>query len=529
MASCRGEYPLVRDPSIFVNIAAYRDTECQWTVKDLFEKARNPDRIFVGICWQFVPEEDADCFLIHTRPEQCRVVEVHARDSRGACWARHRGQSLWQGEDFVLQIDSHMRFPRNWDDLMLETLARCPSPKPVLSSYPSAYIPPDTITSTVISTMFARGFDSQGVLKLHSRGIAPKDAPPEPQRNPFVAAGLLFADSRIRTAVPYDPYLYFLGEEVALAARLWTHGWDVYAPNVVLAWHDYGKRPTRKRHWDDNAEWTKLNDLSYKRFRHLLGMDVCMDADVLADIDRYGLGRERSLEAFQVYSGVDFKQRLINGKTSEELLAEAPVEERRAHHRDVFTNIWRGNGWGAVETRSGGGSTMAATQAIRQELPRLFQFLGIHSLVDAGCGDLNWMQAISGGLDLYLGLDVVEEMIDEARRHYGCRRGHFFNVTDITLDDLPKVDAILCRDVLTHLPDQIVNQALAHFKDSGARFLIATTHPTSGRNDPIAVGGWRPIDLTAAPFNLPLPNILISEGLSGSAKALGVWSLDMVP
>jgi len=70
----------VSEPRIFVNIAAYRDTECQWTVKDLFEKARAPERIFVGLCWQFVPEEDQDCFLVPSpRPEQTRIVEFDAK------------------------------------------------------------------------------------------------------------------------------------------------------------------------------------------------------------------------------------------------------------------------------------------------------------------------------------------------------------------------------------------------------------------------------------------------------------------
>src|SRR4051812_21937399 len=88
----------VAEPRIFVNIASYRDTECQWTVKDLFDKARDPERVFVGLCWQFVPEEDQDCFQVETRPEQCRVVEFHARQGLGACWARHHAEKLWRGE-----------------------------------------------------------------------------------------------------------------------------------------------------------------------------------------------------------------------------------------------------------------------------------------------------------------------------------------------------------------------------------------------------------------------------------------------
>ena len=40
-----------QEASIFVSICSYRDSECQHTVKDLFDKAAYPGRISLGICW----------------------------------------------------------------------------------------------------------------------------------------------------------------------------------------------------------------------------------------------------------------------------------------------------------------------------------------------------------------------------------------------------------------------------------------------------------------------------------------------
>ena len=70
----------------------------------------------------------------------------------------------------------------------------------------------------------------------------------------------------------------------------------------------------------------------------------------------------------------------------------------------------------------------------------------------------------------------------------------------------------------------IEKSALANFRKSGARYLVATTF-ARGKNDPVRVGGWQPIDLCAAPFNLPPPQLLIVEGLQNSGKSLGVWPL----
>jgi len=518
----------VAEPRIFVNIAAYRDTECQWTVKDLFEKAREPARLAVGLCWQFVPGDDDDCFLFRTRPEQVRTIELHAKDSRGVCWARHRTQGLWQGEDYTLQIDSHMRFVEHWDDKLLAMLAACPSDKAVLSSYPPTYVPPDQLGEPATSRMFAQNFDELGVLKLHSYSQNAMDAPPAPEKNPFCAAGFLFAPSTVIGEVPYDPHLYFQGEEITLAARLWTHGWDIYSPNGVILYHDYTKRPARPRHWHDHAAWTKANQQSCARVRHLLGMESATDPDALAEIERYGLGAARSLADYQAFSGVDFARRLINGKTSEEIEASAPVEERRKRHVDTFTQIWSSNGWGNDETRSGAGSSIAATEAIRAELPKLFDFLGIETLIDAGCGECNWISRISERLRLYLGYDLVPEMLEAARQKYGRRRGHFFAEADIVLDLLPQADAILCRDVLTHLPLLEAKEALGRFKQSGARYLIATSFERD-RNDAVKTGGWQPMALCAPPFSLPPPRHLVSERLAGASKALGVWLLKDLP
>lgn len=517
--------PTGADWRIFVGIASYRDPECRWTVKDLFEKARHPDRVTVGLCLQLVPGEDEDCELVTDRPDQCRVIHVHAKDSQGACWARSKVQSLWQGEDYVLQIDSHMRFVEGWDELLIAMLAECPSPRAVLSTYPMAYEPPDQLAPPVVVTIMAKAFDESGVLMFRSRGDAPVDDPPPPVPTPFVAAGLLFGPGRIVEDVPYDPRLYFQGEEITLAVRLWTHGWDIFTPNRPVAWHDYTKRPARARHWSDNTDWGKLNDLSLRRVRHVLGMEVSRDPEVLNDVGRYGLGSARSLAAYEAFSGVDFTARLVNGK-AETLPNDAPDAERPVKaRRDMFTAIWRNNGWRCPETRSGHGSTLDATVVLRKRLSALFEELGIRILVDAGCGDLNWMQTISAELRLYLGFDIVEGMVAELRERYAGRRNHFFATADVVTDALPEGDALLCRDCLTHLPPAQAVAALARFKQSGSRYLLATTHAT-GRNRWVATGAWYPMDLTAAPFNLPPPRHLLSEDLRGTTKSLGVWCMD---
>jgi len=40
-------------PRIFVSVVVYRDPEAQHTLKDMFDKASHPERVFAGVVWQY--------------------------------------------------------------------------------------------------------------------------------------------------------------------------------------------------------------------------------------------------------------------------------------------------------------------------------------------------------------------------------------------------------------------------------------------------------------------------------------------
>jgi len=298
-------------PRIFVSIAAYRDRDCANTIRDLFDKARWPDRVFVGLCWQFRSPDDDDYRPIPIRRRQCRMIKVGYDRSEGVGWARQQAHSLWRGEDYVLQIDAHMRFVAGWDEKLIEMLACCSSAQPILSNYPAAFTPPDRIDSHVVSVIYAAGFDDDGMVKQNSVGHDPRSMGPMPKPAAFCAAGFLFGPGQWIKDVPYDPYLYFIGEESSLAVRLFTHGWDMFTPTDVLLYHDYNDRPERPRHWRDRQDWSRFNSRSIARVRHLLAIEPSSDPDVVKDLDRYGLGDRRSLTDYQSFALIDFREKTI--------------------------------------------------------------------------------------------------------------------------------------------------------------------------------------------------------------------------
>jgi len=199
-----------------------------------------------------------------------------------------------------------------------------------------------------------------------------------------------------------------------------------------------------------------------------------------------------------------------------------------------FERIERTNLWGAATSVSGLGSEDPATAAIRETLPALLQRLGARSLLDAPCGDAEWIGRIKLDVD-YTGIDIVPTLIEanNQRASRGEMPGRFL-VADITRDALPRADVILCRDCLVHLSLANIDRALTQFRMSGARFLLVTTFPEWEENQDCEDGDWRALNMEKAPFDWPAPQALINErceegGGGWRDKSLGLWRLDRLP
>ena len=187
-----------------------------------------------------------------------------------------------------------------------------------------------------------------------------------------------------------------------------------------------------------------------------------------------------------------------------------------------FTHIYDNDLWGGGRCKSGMGSLLESTNNIRRELPYIFEKLEIKTLADAPCGVGDWLTHITANLQYYFGYDIVVDAVLK-RVQNNSALNHFFSIADITDQVLPSVDAILCRDCLVHLSNDLVISALKNFKKSGSKYLIATSYLNEVNKDH-NVGGWRATNLSIEPFNLPPPIYSIEEE-EGGGKHLCVYQL----
>lgn len=191
----------------------------------------------------------------------------------------------------------------------------------------------------------------------------------------------------------------------------------------------------------------------------------------------------------------------------------------------VFRHIYyKTDWWKAGETLSGPGSTLENTTRLRAELPAFLHRFQIRSLLDAPCGDLNWISHTDlTGIE-YTGADIVKEVIDANKKRYPDK--HFL-VADITKDKLPSADAVLCRDCFIHLPNTMILEAIHNFRESGIRFMLTNTYNFIKENTDIKPGQFRMINLLLPPFSLPAPLAGMEEEYTSGYpdKQLAIWQL----
>jgi SAM-dependent methyltransferase len=169
----------------------------------------------------------------------------------------------------------------------------------------------------------------------------------------------------------------------------------------------------------------------------------------------------------------------------------------------TFNRIYLEGTWGkdvAGKGTSGTGSTLEITREYRAFLEDFMKRHTVRSVVDAGCGDWTFSQAVDWGDASYLGIDIASDVIAALRNKH--EKGNItFQVGDIT-DELPVADLLISKDVLQHLSNPLVRKFIRNNLRQGKyKWAILTNDRGSGNRD-VASGGYRAIDLAAPPFEV---------------------------
>lgn len=298
---------------IFVAIASYCDDDCANTVADLFQKAAEPSRVNIGICWQYAPDNQPMlCPVPADYARQVRQSSHHYTQSQGAGWARSHACKLWDGEDIILLLDAHMRFVEGWDSLLLRSLEACPHDNVVLTANCPGFfaLKPGYDSPNIIRITVQRLASEDSAQQIHLGGRWHKGTlPPRPFLSGSIVFNFVAARAEIFKRVPIDPHIYFHGAETTQAARFWTRGIDMYQPNQLIAFHEWIRPPSI---YKQSSQVLAIQSRS--RVRYLLGLQSSAPSHASKDIDLYSMGTARALDDYFAFLGVDLRAQAVSEK-----------------------------------------------------------------------------------------------------------------------------------------------------------------------------------------------------------------------
>ncbi len=281
---------------IFIQIASYRDPQLIPTIVNCIENATHPENLRFGICWQYDETENINYFLNDNR---FKIIKVPYADSKGCCWARHQLQQLYNNEEYTLQLDSHHRFIKGWDTILIymyKQLKNKGIQKPLITTYLPSFNPKNDPKDRVLVPW---KIDFKEITEDHQVLFIPSHMHnfltlTEPISARFYSAHFAFTSGNFVKEVPHDPELYFTGEEMSITVRAFTYGYDLFHPHIVIAWHEY-TRNYRKKQWDDDREWWKKDKHSKQHY-----------LSIFTNRGKYGIGNKRTVQNYIDFSGINF-------------------------------------------------------------------------------------------------------------------------------------------------------------------------------------------------------------------------------
>jgi 2-polyprenyl-3-methyl-5-hydroxy-6-metoxy-1,4-benzoquinol methylase len=177
-------------------------------------------------------------------------------------------------------------------------------------------------------------------------------------------------------------------------------------------------------------------------------------------------------------------------------------------NKEVFSKIYKEDLWG---DGSGAGSKIENVTEYVVVLQEYINKPEVKTVIDLGCGDWQFSKFLDLSSVSYLGVDVVESVVESNNNLYSSSNVKFLN-HDITTYNISKVDLIICKDVLQHLCNKDVYTIVKKIAEFSKFSLITNDFmPTEVFNKDIKNGSYRPLDLRLNPFYLDTRTVLEYE------------------
>ncbi|MBU2929098.1 class I SAM-dependent methyltransferase [Winogradskyella psychrotolerans] len=204
--------------------------------------------------------------------------------------------------------------------------------------------------------------------------------------------------------------------------------------------------------------------------------------------------------------------------------------------KDAMQQVYDMHLWGGKDFDFYSGSGSHDANIVAPYLECVSTFLKSHNnaltVCDLGCGDFNIGKHLTKYTQRYIGIDIVENLIERNKKLFKAENLEFYGL-NIVDDELPKADCIILRQVLQHLSNAEILKIVK--KLPKYKYIILTEHLPEGNFTPnkdiisgqgIRIKKQSGVDVLAAPFNLKIKKVkILNEIIPEDNKGVIVTTL----
>lgn len=292
--------------SIFIQITSYHDYELEKTIRDAIIKSSGENYLIFGVHSIF-HEDNSWVYPIKEIPN-VKLFESKAPENLGIGRGRYIADKFYSGEDYYFQIDAHSRFDKNWDTFLINEINNYKMigyNKPLITNYPKPFWyenEKETVRDheEVVTQFYWKDRHRFELYRTPMQGSIMNVAGNVDCIS--VSGGSIFTEGYFQEP---NSLIFADGEEIFMAARAYTDGFDILLPSTTFMYHLYtsyssvgkNKRKLVPLDWPD--ETLKLEQISKDEIKLVLSGEGVTG--------KYRLGTKRTLEQYGEFCGLNFK------------------------------------------------------------------------------------------------------------------------------------------------------------------------------------------------------------------------------
>lgn len=248
---------------IFISIASYRDPDVINTIKDAVYKASNPKRVIFGVVFQGSKEE-YNHFNESLAGENIKSRYYSIEETKGTGWARNiLTRDMLEDEMYWLQIDSHTRFKKGWDNELIDLYNKighyC-----LLSAFPPHFGFDEPYEYFSEERKLNNKSYVVSLTEMNSFRETKGKIPEGLYEETITASGAFqFARNEVAKKLTFDEYFNPWMDQEITSCLAFMNGFPIYAPREAVLWHCYFSN-----HIGSDTKWRELvaDDINIKGY-----------------------------------------------------------------------------------------------------------------------------------------------------------------------------------------------------------------------------------------------------------------------